>query len=228
MENPQRLAELSLIPYKRQKLSIIVGMLMGDASIVKKYPKTLVLSCGAAYRDYFDFKCSILEQLGFKGNKIRELHSKLSNGKEYLGYIRDFTNKQFEWFYNKFYKDGKRHVNLSLIRHINSFGLALWFMDDGACNTHSGTLCLHTNAFSYKEHLVLVKWFKKKFNIDVNINKEKKYFKLYFPFTSAKRLTQIILPYIHTAMKYKLRWTLKRIKSESMMIEPSLDRNIKE
>ena len=216
MENPQRLAKLLPVPYKRQKMSIVVGMLMGDASIVKKYPKVLVLSCGAAYKEYFDFKCSILEQLGFEGNKVRELHTTLlSNGKSYKGYIRDFYNQRFEWFYRKYYKDGKRHVNPSLIRHIDSFGLAIWFMDDGAYNSKGGTLCLHTNAFSYEEHEVLVKWFKNKFNIVVNINKEKKYFKLYFPFESAKKLIQIILPYIHPVMKYKLRWTLDRIERES-------------
>ena len=187
---------------------------MGDALIVKKYQKTIVLSCGAPYKEYLDFKCSLLESLGLKRNKLREMHSTLSNGKTYLGYIIDFTDEQIQWFYNKFYKNGKRHVNPLLIRHIDPFGLAIWFMDDGAYNTKTGTLCLHTNAFSYEDHLVLQKWFKNKFNLTVNIQKEKKYFKLYFPYESAKQLVKIILPYIHPTMKYKLRWTLLRIEEE--------------
>jgi len=214
MENPQRLAKSLPVPYKRQKLSIIIGMLLGDASIVKKYPKTLVLSCGADYREYFDFKCSLLEYLGFKGNRIREMHSKLSNGKEYLGYIRDFIDPQFEWFYQKYYGGGRRHINPALLRHLDTFGLALWFMDDGSISTKTGTLNLHTDAFTFIEHQFLVKWFKKKFGLDVNIQKEKIYFKLYFSYPSAKKLVQMILPYVPPIMEYKLRWTLERIHSE--------------
>jgi hypothetical protein len=171
------------------------------------------LSSCAKHKEYFDYKCKLLESLGFKKNKVRELHPVL-NDKEYLGYIVDFTHPIFEWFYRKYYKDGKRHVNPSLIRHIDSFGLAIWFMDDGSINSKSGNLNLHTNAFTYEENLLLQKWFKKKFDLDVNIQKEKhKYFKLYFPYGSASRLAKMILPYVPSCMGYKLRWTLQRMKS---------------
>ena len=215
MENPQRLDE-SYIPSKGQKIGIIVGMLMGDASIVKKYPRTLVLSTGSKDREYFDFKCRILQSLGFKMNKVRELHTRLKNGKEYLGYIVDFTDDQFEWFYQKYYGGGKRHINPLLLRHLNMPGLAIWYMDDGNLinkkgvmykgHTENKVFLLNTQAFSYVENEILCKWFKKKFGWDdIRIHRDKQYFKLYFPAKYAKPFFNMIRPYTHKSMEYKLR-----------------------
>ena len=70
MENPQRL-DLPRLPYKGEKLGIMVGMLLGDASIIKKYPNNLVICHTTKVRNYFDWKCNILSSFGYDQKKVR-------------------------------------------------------------------------------------------------------------------------------------------------------------
>jgi len=139
------------------------------------------------------------------------LHSSI-NGKQYFGYIVDFTDKQFQWFYTKYYGGGKRHINPQLIRHLNSPGLAIWYMDDGnlvrrkdVIGKQCSAFCLNTQAFTFEEHEKLVKFFMRKYNMEPRIHKDKKYWKLYFPARYSKRFFDLIRPYTCDDMLYKLR-----------------------
>lgn len=208
MEYPQRLVED--IVAKKDFLSVIIGMLYGDGSINKKYPSTLTLCQSGAQKEYLEYKIQILQHLGLKACKMREMHCKNREP----AYIIDFTDQRIKWFYEKFYDaDHKRKVNISLLRHLTPIGLAIWYMDDGNLvfkkdNDYAkdcSAFCLNTQAFSYADHLLLVKFFKKKFRMEPHINKDKKYNKLYFPAKYAKDFFNLIRPYIPSTMDYKIR-----------------------
>ena len=208
MENSQRLEEYIRMPYKVERLGIMVGMLLGDASIVKKYQKNIVICHSEPQRLYFYWKCEVLSSMGYKQHKIREMHP-VVNGKAYnTAYIVDFSGEKIQWFYDRFYGGGKRHISIQLLRHLNPYGLAIWFMDDGNRHDKGGKqVCLNTQAYSYEEQIVLQKWFKNKYNLDCSIQKDKKYFKLYFGMQNktAERFISLILPFIHPTMMYKVR-----------------------
>lgn len=207
MENPQRLARPRL-PFKGEKMGVLTGMLLGDAGMTRKYPKIMTLCHGESQKEYFEWKCFILEHFGFKKNKVREMNSVLGN----KAFIVDFVDKKFEFFYRKFYRFDKerikRIVNLQNLRHLNLYGLAIWFMDDGnLVKKDYPYVCLNTQAYTYDENVLLQKFFKKKYNLDVKIHKDKHYYKLYFgqENNTAKRFIEMIEPYIHKSIEYKLR-----------------------
>lgn len=72
-------------------------------------------------------------------------------------------------------------------------------MDDGNLANHKGNRWgkLSTNAFNYEEHLIMQKYFKEKWDIDVDIKQEKgKYYFLRFNVTGLQKLFKIIYSYV--------------------------------
>ena len=82
---------------------------------------------------------------------------------------------------------------------LDALGLAVWWMDDGNLSIYKGNrwgkLC--TEYFNYEEHLLLQKYFKDKWNINVDIKLEKgKYYFLRFNVTALRQLIKIIYKYV--------------------------------
>lgn len=210
MKNPQRLG-LPRMPYKAERLGVIVGMLLGDASIVKKYPNNIVLCHSDKVKDYLDWKGTILSHYGYNKKKTRQM-TPVVKGKQYKAFIVDFVGDDVKWFYKGFYdqKTGKRAIKYNFIRHLNQYGLAMWFMDDGNSGQRkdgaSQFYCLNTQAFDEKDQKLLIKMLKNRFGLEPVIHKDKKYLKLYFGAknNNAKRLIELVSPYIHPDMAYKL------------------------
>ena len=77
--------------------------------------------------------------------------------------------------------------------------LAIWWMDDGSIclskRNRYGKLA--TECFNYEEHILMKKYFKEKWNINVQIKSEKnKYYFLRFNVTELKKLISIIYKYV--------------------------------
>jgi hypothetical protein len=209
MENPQRLALLHQYePSKKDFLSIVTGMLLGDGSIVKKYPKTLVLCHSEPQKEYLLYKMNLLNKLGYSNGKIRTMSPKLGN----TAYIVDFTDSRFEWFYKKIYKHGKKKITWQMLRHLTPIGLAIWYMDDGNLSQkrsykqhkYCTGLCLNTQCFSLVEQKIIQKWFRKKHGFNLRFHKDKQYIKIYFPAKDGKKFIDVIRPYIPQSMEYKV------------------------
>ena len=77
--------------------------------------------------------------------------------------------------------------------------LAIWWMDDGNLSILKGNRYgkLATECFNYEEHLLMQKYFKDKWDINVQIKLEKdKYYFLRFNSTELKKLISIIYKYV--------------------------------
>lgn len=99
-------------------------------------------------------------------------------------------------------------------------------MDDGCLCNHKGNrwgkLC--TECFNYEEHILLQKYFKDKWNIDVSIKQEKgKYYFLRFNVSALRKLFALIYNYVLCVpsmiykidMNYKNNVNLKNIKKRT-------------
>ena len=75
-------------------------------------------------------------------------------------------------------------------------------MDDGTY--HGSSVRIATNSFTYKENLLLIKILKDKYNIETSLHKNSNQFQLYIKKKSLPLLINIILPYLHSSMYYKL------------------------
>lgn len=75
-------------------------------------------------------------------------------------------------------------------------------MDDGIY--HNSGVRIATNSFNLKEHYILIKILKDKYNIEASIHKNSNLFQLYIKKKSLPLLINIVLPYFHSSMYYKL------------------------
>ena len=84
-------------------------------------------------------------------------------------------------------------------------------MDDGSYNKRDKNCSIYTNGFSYKENILISKWFEKRWNIYPKIYKVKKvdypgkiWYYLNFNVNETEKLIRLIKVYIHPCMKYKI------------------------
>ena len=98
-----------------------------------------------------------------------------------------------------------------IIDKLDEKGIAIWYMDDGAImkkklkdNTISNYITIHSNNFDYDTHVKFVKKFER-FGIKCIISKTRnKYYYLRFNKENTIKLLNLIKPYIHESMVYKI------------------------
>lgn len=186
-----------------EQLEIIYGSLLGDMSISKtKNLARISITQGGSHEDYFDFVCSKFE--GLLGKISKEPRFDNRTKKWYNKFIvRFLAHKQYLSIYNLIYKNGVKTITQEWLNKLTPKSIAYWFMDDGS---RSGDLA--TNCFTLQEVELCQKWFKDKFNIDTRIRKiaNKEQWLLIICVNSRQNFDDLIRPYIHKSMLYKLKY----------------------
>lgn len=186
-----------------EQLEIIYGSLLGDMSISKtKNLARISITQGGSHEDYFDFICSKFE--GLLGKISKEPRFDNRTKKWYNKFIvRFLAHKQYLSIYNLIYKNGVKTITQEWLDKLTPKSIAYWFMDDGS---RSGDLA--TNCFTLQEVELCQKWFKDKFNIDTRIRKivNKEQWLLIICVNSRQNFDDLIRPYIHKSMLYKLKY----------------------
>jgi len=87
---------------------------------------------------------------------------------------------------------------------LSPIALALWIQDDGGRS--SSGLRIATNSFTYEEVNFLAEILRDKYQFKVSVHKAGalNQYNLYFSKNSMNKLVEIIKPYMHTSMYYKL------------------------
>lgn len=199
------------IPYTQEQKEILFGTLMGDAGIYKRKRKDR--NC----KTYFGRVNHCEQQLDY-ANYIRSFFdsSLVSDIRHYYKIAKntdlvqgnrwhnsfDFKdNYALKELYDMFYiNDGKKDVpeDLSLL---TPRAMAFWFMDDGSCcSKHS--IIIATMSFSISGLLRLQEYLLHTYNIKTIIRKD---YTLYFMTESALIFYELIKPYMHESLMYKLR-----------------------
>jgi len=227
VEPGDKLSVQALLPTADQK-QIIWGGLLGDQSL-SRTPKgacRLEFKQGVKQKDYFDWKLSQLETLGC-GRPYLD-----PNGKGYGGPIwasRVRCLRYFNSVFDKVYCGRKRTVNELWLQKIDARGLAVWFCDDGSMGfyTHKSIrkrrgcdqkgvigkrvasyASFATHCFTKEENELLCAWLKEKWDIEVEVKKDKKergegYF-IGMNSVNAEKLRELIQDYVPISMKHKV------------------------
>lgn len=197
------------IPLSQEQQQLILGSLLGDGYCNRNRQFIRFYHCGKQ-REYLEYKYSF-----FNSNEIYGIYKR--NYKEgYIGYSFEFPNikHKYDNLYSYIGKhlysnNGRKKISLSYLENLTSLGLAFWWMDDGSlCKSKGnrwGKLC--TECFNYEEHILLKKYFKEKWDIDVKITKEKnKYYFINFNATALRKLISIIYKHVLEVpcMAYKI------------------------
>lgn len=190
-------------PTKRQ-LSIIVGSLLGDASL-KKINVSPIFTCehGIKQSEYCKWKAKELESLGSKFSTSKRNTVDKRTGIYYESAIcRLPANPAFLPLYNSLYKDGRKTITTEFLKNFDELSLAVMFMDDGY--KVGRTIGIATNCFSIEECSIFRDTMLDKYGIAFNITKNNT---LYLPIVYYPLFEELVLPYMQESMKYKLNVT---------------------
>ncbi len=188
----------------RKEHEVILGTLMGDASIRKRERNScLRFSHSIKQKEYCKIKKEILES--FNLSEFREYKRLKKNG---ILHTLDFATKThsvFNYYRNLFYSEGKKVITQEILNQLTSRSLAFWICDDGSYCKSGKYIILCTNSFSFEEHQLIQRFFLKKFGLNPTIGfRDNKYHYLRFSKSDTEKLVNIVKPFIPPFMNYKI------------------------
>lgn len=193
---------------KKQK-QFLIGTLLGDGTLRLRGRNTNAaakLQHSEKDKNYLEFKYFILKNF-VTGKIIKDSSFNKNTNKIYLSRLFiTTTHPEFTKFYKLFYKKGKKVVTNEILNKLTNFGLAIWIMDDGYYNKAGKFIDLYTMNFTHEEHLIMQKWFKRRYDVFSRINYHKQSNKYYLRFNllDTQKLVEIIKPHIISSMKRKI------------------------
>lgn len=201
----------------------VIGMLLGDGyvEVKKTSPRgRFVIKHSRKQGEYCKYKMERLSELVKVEYTISEgQYLDARTNKIYQHTVgKTRTHRYFKKIRDLIYPNGTKKITRNILDYLTPEGLSYWYMDDGylmiqkrgkgGCSRWSA---FSTNSFSYEEHLIIKDYFKERWNIVVRINKAGKFKKTGKPMyiitinsTETKKLFEIISPFIHEDLKYKI------------------------
>lgn len=119
-------------------------------------------------------------------------------------YFRTLAMPCLNYYYELFYKNNIKIIPNNLEELLTARGLAYWIMDDGGKSVHNQTI-LHTRAFSKQDVEYLQTVLNKNFELVTRLEeKTQDQWVIYIPVRQKIKLKDIVGPYMHKSMLYKL------------------------
>jgi hypothetical protein len=185
-------------------------MVAGDAQIRQQKgcrSASLRIVHSLKQREYLEYKRDILQNLF----KSWEIPIRSFNNSGYPGVRLETRNHpRLRTIYKWFYKDGKKVVSRRTLDYLTPLGIAIWYMDDGSLSfkrregkVHGREVHLNTYC-SLEEAKVIQSYFQEVCGVSWTIVPNKGWFRLRMGTAEAKRLFNIIEPYMVPRMRYKI------------------------
>ena len=209
--------ERSLIQIPFNKRSIIVGILLSDAYLLRGNKggdarlqfKQMYGHFEYFYSVFFELShyCSNLPYL----NKVN-LHKKIF-------YALTFSTRSLPCItklYDLFYPEGKKVVPENIYDLLTWEALVHWIEGDG---TYSSGITIQTQSFTIQDIVLLINVLTIKFGLECNIHTQGKYNVIYIKSKSIKKNFHHMLPYIHPTMIYKFKGPQYKLKTKYYIIK---------
>jgi ubiquinol-cytochrome c reductase cytochrome b subunit len=198
-------------PHNLDILSIIFGSLLGNG-----YAERRITGNGTrisfyqegSHLSYLLWLHSKLVELDYCSKNIPSIKTRLGKKGIVRKVIRfhTWTFSNFNWIHDVWYVNqlGVKKVPSIIGQYLTPLALAIWIMDNGG--KVSQGLKLATNSFSYSDCLFLMKVINDNFNLKSTVQKTgvTNQYHIYIWKESMPLLREIVLPYIHPSIKYKL------------------------
>jgi recombination protein RecA len=187
----RRARTISLTTLQRQ---MVIGSILGDGTLLP----TTSGSCfrvhhGKQQRSYVDWKYGILAQY------VRTAPSECRNAY----YFRTVTHPEFSHLRELCYDQNRKIVSVGLLeRELTDFGLAVWFMDDGASDGRQ--VRFNSQSFSLNENNSIIALLRAKFGLEARPNVDKGRYRLRLTAASMDRFRNLVKPHLLPDMLYKL------------------------
>lgn len=202
-------ADKRIGPHNKLVLTIIFGALLGDGYAERRTKGNgtrIVFYQEGSHVSYLVWLHKIFSDLGYCSIELPKIQTRLgSKGKvRKIIRFRTWTFSSFNWIYELWYINGVKFVPSNIGEFLTPLALAIWVMDEGG-KVNKG-LKLSTNSFSYSDCLFLVTVLYDKFKLKATVQSAgaPDQYQLDIWKESMPLLREIILPYVHSSMKYKL------------------------
>ena len=197
-------------PHNEDVYSVIIGSLLGDGYANKRSGEGVRICYRQSIKqkEYLFWLYTFFFNRGYTSNLQPRQYTrtiKSKEGKVYYGYeFNTFTFRSFSLIHKMFYKNGKKVIPLNIYEYLTPLALAVWIMDDG-CWVSSGVR-IATNSFKLEEVEILNNVLKSKYNLETTIQNIwlQNQYSIYIKKESVNNLRNIVGPYIHSSMLYKL------------------------
>jgi len=119
-------------------------------------------------------------------------------------YFRTLAMPCLNFYHELFYKDNIKVIPINLEELLTARGLAYWIMDDGGKSVHNQTI-LHTRSFNKEEVEYLQTVLNKNFELRTRLEEKiEDQWVIYIPVRQKVKLKDIVGPYMHESMLYKV------------------------
>jgi len=194
-------------PHNKDILSIIFGTLLGDGIAELRNNGTRIrIYQEDSHSAYLLWLHNIVSNLGYCSETIPEIRTRLGKGGKIRRVIRFNTwiYSSLTWIHGSFYVDGIKIVPTIISDYLDDLALAIWIMDNGG-KVSSG-LKLSTNSFTYSDCQFLVSVLFENFGLKASVHSAgyENQYNIYIWKESMPLLREIVSPYIHPSMKYKI------------------------
>jgi recombination protein RecA len=224
------LAQPSLL--SDQQWEVVLGSLMGDGCLSRPVRRDsesarLRMGHGARQAAYLDWKCSLLVNIP---------HSRTSNGKGAV--FADFTplSELHELMGAVYLGDRKKFLSEEYLKALTPLALAIWYMDDGSFSLRSkglqqrtqggsGRIEICVEAMSEGSRIRLRDYLRDTHALDVRLRNAGARSKavLVFSTQATARFLELIAPYVHPSMAYKLLPRFRgRFNVELQVVAPTM------
>ena len=180
---------------------VVCGSLLGDASISAK-SSSVSFSHSGGQLAYAEFKAGLLDELAPVVAEAR-VRAKAGGDRIYdVVQVRTHAHRAVRLLRDEFYR-GPKVVPEWMADELNPRMLAFWFMDDGYCRIRAGgrrpLAEIATNGFSDADRQVLLTGLAR-----LGLPGKALRRRIFFDVATTERLSELIAPYVPTAMRYKL------------------------
>jgi len=188
----------------RKEHDIIIGSLLGDASIRQRDKNSCFrVSHSIKQEDYIKWILNILNNFIISEFEYRKRI--IANHEVNMINLATRTHSVFNFYRKLFYKNGRKVINNEILNQITPRSLAIWICDDGSYSKKQGYIILCTNSYSLEEHKLIKEFFNKKFGLNPTIGfRDGKYYYLRFKKDDTKKIIETIKPFIPKCMLYKI------------------------
>ncbi len=207
-----RVVQAEKVRLSDQQWQVVLGGLLGDANLSPnrrgRYGVRFRMGHGAKQTDYLDWKVSLLANIPC---------SRRTNAKG--AHFADFTPlpELGELQQVVYLGDGKKHISWDYLKALTPLALAVWYMDDAAFAVRSKGLQTRTAGGSGRAEICveamspgsrdrLVEHLHDAFGLECRVSSRGAARKAVLQFTTGAtaRLQELIAPYVHPSMDYKL------------------------
>jgi len=195
-----------------QQLQLILGSLMGDGNLSPnrrgRSGTRFRMGHGAKQAAYLGWKASLLGNIP---------HARTVNAKGAV--FADFTPlpELAELHEAVYFGDGKKYLSSDYLKSLTPLALAVWYMDDGGFTVRSkgvqqrtaggtGRIDICVEAMSPGSRERLAEYLRDTYGLQVKLTHRgaRQVSTLQFSTSSSEKFQQLIAPYIHPSMDYKL------------------------